>query len=160
MIDYSGIEATLGKLHSAYDADGADTEMMVLYSKLALLEFCGWIEESLDDIVNSYLVRKAISGDNLTYINGVVSNNYGFKYDKNVRPMFCSTIGICGWAYIESSINSSLFKCTLNAMASKRDTAAHTHTVAQTFDSPSVIRNNYRNIKPIFQAIETEMNTI
>ncbi len=160
MIDNTKIEETLNSLVSAYDEDDADTNLKILYSKLALLEFCGWIEESLDDIIKSYLTRKSIDGHYLSYIEGVVSSNYGFEYNKNVRPMFCNTVGICGWKTIEGEIESEQLKMILNDMSSKRNKATHTHTVTQTYDSPTVIRNNYRKVKPIVIKMKTIMDSL
>ena len=52
------------------------------YSKIAILELCGWIEESMDDIIKKCAKRKLNRTDNLQYIRkDVVKRTFGFEYD-------------------------------------------------------------------------------
>ena len=72
MINYIDIENTLIKLDLQYSTT-IDSHDQILYSKLALLEFSGWLEESFDEILHEYL-------------NGKVSPSYiSFCDDKIIK---------------------------------------------------------------------------
>ena len=46
----------------------------IYYSKLALLELCGWIEESMDDIIRRYSNPKLKGKDNKEYLKMTLSD--------------------------------------------------------------------------------------
>jgi len=54
MITDSEISDTLVLLKDHYDAEFGVKKMPELYSKIALLELCGWIEDSMDEIVDNF----------------------------------------------------------------------------------------------------------
>jgi len=51
MITKSYLFKTLNWLDQLYNDPTADNQKTSSYSKLALIELCGWIEETMDDIV-------------------------------------------------------------------------------------------------------------
>lgn len=163
MIDFDTIENTLNFLDNQYsDIDNPpSTNMQTFYSKIALLEFSGWIEQSIDLILNEYIKRKGITGSNLEYINKYIQGVYGFKFDPNVCSLFCHTIGIYNWSQIQKKMDLEVFKSIINTYSGKRNTAAHTYTVVmQTYDAPSIIKTNYKKLKKYMQDIELEVNNL
>lgn len=165
MVDYIHIKHTLILLDSKYSEDGISIDMQILYSKLALLELCGWIEVSFDAILNEYIDKQQLMKKDSEYIKEFIQNNWGFHYDKNVFSIFCHTIGIVLWDSLQSKINTDgkleLLKSTLNNFTKKRGIAAHTNiSVTQTYDSPSTILTNYDNIKDIIKFIEQFMQNL
>ena len=54
MIDYISIQSTLNRLDAEYNTT-TDIQLPILYSKLAVLELCGWIETNIDNILYEYV---------------------------------------------------------------------------------------------------------
>ena len=59
-VDYTTIETILNELEAQYSRTLglANVTLPVAYSKLALLEMSGWIEESVDTILYNYIDNK------------------------------------------------------------------------------------------------------
>jgi hypothetical protein len=56
------------------------------FAKLAILELCGWIEESMDDIILRWGRKQLKETANLNYCEkDIVKRTYGFDYDVNFR---------------------------------------------------------------------------
>ena len=126
MIDVESINDNLKLLDSEYNKDDASTELKIIYSKMALLALCCWIEDSFDEIVKCYIAKQTLTNDIHDYIVKCVEQNYGFNYMKNIIPMFCSTIGIANWSSIQNSVdNVEDFKSILNNLSKKRNIIAH-----------------------------------
>lgn len=114
------------------------------FSKLAILELCGWIEESMDDMVLKCAKRHQLLPNNHKYCSyDIVKRTYGFDYDKHFRGMLIRLVGIISVENIESRVNQSKFdsmKAALLSLKSQRDVEAHTHLkgVARMINAPSV----------------------
>lgn len=162
MIDFTTIQTNLTRLETEY-ASATDLTMNVLYSKLAVIEFCGWIEVSIDtlakDYLNNTILDHTLKGKVETFIDG----HYGFSYDRNVLPIICSAIGASNWENIIDICPVSDFGNFLNILGNykrMRNSAAHTNVVVgvtMTYYSPSVVLNDYTKIKPAIQLFETEI---
>ena len=99
MVDYTTIHNTLSLLDSEYGrAVGMD--LPLLFSKLAVIEFCGWIEESFDRLCKDYVSSWIVDSQNKTKIESIIKKNHGFHYDSNVFPLMCSVFGINNWENI------------------------------------------------------------
>ena len=78
MIARSYILANLKTLDRKYNM-ATSTRDSLFYSKLAILELCGWIEESMDDIVLRCACRHLTDIDNITFVKRqIIKRNYGF----------------------------------------------------------------------------------
>ena len=86
MVDYVSIENTLNKLDGLYNSS-LDTQMVILYSKLAVLELCGWIETSVDIVLFEYVDTHIVNIENKNKINGIIKKNHGFDYKSNIFPL-------------------------------------------------------------------------
>ena len=51
MVNKTAIARNLRELHSRYDRRPRNSRDPLYYSKLYLIELCGWIEETMDSIV-------------------------------------------------------------------------------------------------------------
>lgn len=155
----------LTQLEAEYSVS-TDGTMQLLYSKLAVLEFCGWIEVSLDDLWLDYVQRKLVNPDNIKRINRIINKNYGFEYDNNIYPTMCSVLGVNNWENILDSFPTTAFinmKSVLSSYKDSRNQAAHTNTipgVTHTYWAPSVVQNDYMRIKPAFQYLEYNIVTL
>lgn len=150
MIAYSYIERNLSCLDRSYLASVlvSDTRN---YSKLAILELCGWIEESMDDIILRAGTRLLKNSKNRKYLGDRVKRNYGFEYEKHFKSMLVSLVGITGFEFIEKKVSSQIvvnFKNELSNLKIKRNSLAHTYVrgATQHYDAPSITISRYHTI--------------
>lgn len=121
----------------------------LLYSKLAILELCGWIEESMDDVVMRSSVRQLRVAENRRYIEEqVVDRTYGFEYKKHFRKMLIQLLGMVNVERLESRVDSvkkAQLEATLGSLKTIRNTEAHTHIrgTTRTINAPSVTRSQF-----------------
>ena len=128
-------------LDSAYLASMSDPLLPILLSKTALIEFSGWIEQSMDQILYDYLDSHICETYIIKYIKDQIKKNYGFKYENNILRILSITIGAYNLENVLNKININLLKTLLDKYSNKRNNAAHTHTLGTiaTYDTPSVI---------------------
>ena len=141
MVNYVDIENTLNYLDSTYLASMSDHLLPILLSKTALIEFSGWIEQSMDQILYDYLDSHICETYIIKYIKDQIKKNYGFKYENNILRILSITIGAYNLENVLNKININLLKTLLDKYSNKRNNAAHTHTLGTTttYDTPSVI---------------------
>lgn len=140
----------------------SDPLLPILLSKTALIEFSGWIEQSIDHILYEYLDSHVCEKTIVKYIKEQINKNYGFKYKENVLKILSITIGARHLENILDKIDISVFQTLLNQYSSNRNKAAHTHTAGTTltYDAPSVILNDFKRIKPLITIIEREIQSL
>ena len=162
MVNYVDIENTLNYLDSTYLASMSDPLLPILLSKTALIEFSGWIEQSMDQILYDYLDSHICETYIIKYIKDQIKKNYGFKYENNILRILSITIGAYNLENVLNKININLLKTLLDKDSNKRNNAAHTHTLGTTttYDAPSVILNDFKCVKPIITAIEHEVQSL
>lgn len=137
----------------------------LFYSKLAILELCGWLEESIDTVVRDCAKRHIKTLPNIAIIESEIKRNYGFSYDKNFKLLLSKVIGIVVFERIEGKIDSQklqLFTSTISTLVTKRNSEAHTHIrgVAKTIDAPSVTIVNFNNLYNGLLEFESELKTL
>ena len=165
MIDYTTINITLTLLDAQYMGT-VDVNMQTLYSKLAVLEFCGWLEVSFDTLWHDYVDRNLAVPDNVTRIKKIIKKNYGFAYNDNIYPLMCSVLGVNNWENILDAFPTADFanmNAVLNSYISIRNSAAHTNTtpgVTPSFMAPSSVMYDYNKVKPAFQYLERSFNAL
>lgn len=94
-INNTEILQIVGDIETEYNKSTTTTHYAVLYSKLAVIEFCGWIEQVFDEILDEYITDKLMLPANYNHIkNNIIAPNYGLHYEKNFRKMMMSIIGI------------------------------------------------------------------
>ena len=162
MVNYVDIENTLNYLDSTYLASMSDPLLPILLSKTALIEFSGWIEQSMDQILYDYLDSHICETYIIKYIKDQIKKNYGFKYENNILRILSITIGAYNLENVLNKININLLKTLLDKYSNKRNNAAHTHTLGTTttYDAPSVLLNDFKCVKPIITAIEHEVQSL
>lgn len=72
------IENTLIHLDTSYLSSMSDPLLPILLSKTALIEFSGWIEQSMDQILYEYLDSHICETRIVQYIKGLINKNYGY----------------------------------------------------------------------------------
>src|SRR3990172_2581821 len=90
------IKKNLGKINDLYTkSENEDSEALLFYSKLAILELCGWIEESMDDIIREYAKKYLKEQSNINSINDTIRKTSGFDYNEHFREkMLIRLIGL------------------------------------------------------------------
>lgn len=135
----------------------------LFFSKLAIIELCGWIEETMDRIVLECARRNLKEQKNVdSYGENVVEKTYGFDYKKNFRHMLSHLIGLINVERIEQSIEASkhaLFLSTLGALKEVRNSIAHTHIQGTTpsINAPSLTLAQFHRVKEGLIAFEAEL---
>ncbi|PZV28151.1 MAG: endoribonuclease [Snowella sp.] len=170
MIEKDDIEQTLQELENIYDLAierGDSQKILVFYSKLAILELCGWIEESLDIIILDYAENKLKNRNNQKYIEDLVKRNYGFDYENNFRKMLIQMIGLIFVEKLEHNLEErgsiiTQFKSELGSLKNTRNSAAHTHIseILPIYDAPSITKRNFQRIYQLLIDIEAELKTL
>lgn len=165
MINYIEIENTLNRLEQEFTSC-SDIQMSILYSKLAVLELCGWIETSIDTMLYEYVDKHILDSDCKNRIKTIINKNYGFHYDKNLFPLLCSVLGIDNLENIIDvlpSVNFQNLKAVTDTYTKERNKAAHTDTpigTTRTYYAPSSVIIDFNLIKPAIQRIETEIQQL
>ncbi len=149
MIARSYIEATLDSLDKKYATASSQKESW-LYSKLAILELCGWIEESMDDIVLRCAKRHLGTSKYFKdYREKYVDKVHGFGYSQHFRSMLQGLLGVIVMRKVEKEVDTiklDRLKSTLGTLKATRDKMAHTHIRGTTpsIDAPSRTISNYK----------------
>ena len=131
MISKTDIENTLIILNAKHAISTNHIETL-MYAKLALLELCGWIELSMDDLIRRCAAHNLSKNGNIKHIEDVVIKyNYGFEYKKHFRNMLCSLIGLITFEKIELKADQQKLqnlKSALGNLKEPRNKEAHTFT--------------------------------
>ncbi len=165
MIDKVGIEKNLRQIDRLY-ARSSSAQEGLLFSKLAILELCGWIENSMDNIVLNTARQLIRQPKHLEYFKKeVVGKVYGFEYEKHFRRMVIALIGLHGVETMEKNVHLHVFDpmcASLNALKPNRDTLAHGYIEGATthLDAPSVILGRFRTVYAGLVDIERVLKTI
>ncbi|HSV77183.1 MAG TPA: HEPN domain-containing protein [Bacteroidales bacterium] len=160
------IEDLLKELQELYD-NPADPVHKDYYSKLALLELCGWLELVIDDIALKYARARIIDPKNVELLEKeIVGKTYGCDYKANFRPMLIKIIGLTNVEQFENKLTTlgvfQILVSQLSSLASLRNPAAHTSIagVMTTFQAPSTMTNYLNSLHPILTIVESELNAM
>lgn len=142
MIAKTSIFSNLRRLDNLYSKSGS-TKQSLFFSKLAILELCGWIEESMDDIIYRCASRNLKNSWSNKYIEqSIIKKTYGFEYERHFREMLIALLGVICVEKLERKVDKTKFqnlKANLSALKTYRDVEAHTHIkgVTKRLDAPS-----------------------
>src|SRR6185369_542127 len=133
MIIKKHIENTIVMLDARYNQAllSPTPQDAIYFSKLAILEYGGWIEESFDVII-----KRTVKGKLKTQIyqnihaKDIIKPNFGFEYKKHFRTMMYKSVGLVATELIEKHLNDTgklqIFESELDSLKTHRDDAAHT----------------------------------
>ena len=164
MVNYTDIEAKLQRLETEYNNSILDPDLPIFYSKLAVIEFSGWIEDSVDSIVYDYIDNHIVDPIVKQNIKKNIKGNFGFNYYSNLFKVFTSVLGVDTWENIEDKLKPQnlvdLVNVT-NTFTGIRNKAAHSSiVVTATFSSPSTTIAAYNKVKPAMMIIENEISSL
>lgn len=164
MVVKTHILKTIKKLDGLYNT--APNPEATYYSKLAIIELCGWIEHSMDNIAEHFAKKHLKTQPFKDSLNSIKEKNYGFDYKQNFRKMLTQTIGLHNMEKIELKVNAkasgiNVLNSTLDTLKNIRNDAAHTFIGATTtYQAPSVTKSQLEKIYPILKDISKEIRTV
>lgn len=137
----------------------------IYYSKLALLEYCGWIEESMDLIIKRSVKSKITTQYFRDAIleRQIIRKNHGFHYENNFLTMLIKSVGLQKaekvHLFLDTNNHLQILKSELESVKERRDDAAHTRTTGatNTYDTPSVTIARLQKTYPILKVIYSEI---
>ena len=150
MIAKSYIESNLRRMNYKFNQSRSNKEAL-FFAKMAIIELCGWIEESMDDIVLRCANRNLTESKNREFIKEkVIRPTYGFRYTQHFQKMMTTLIGVIMYEKLEKLLDQIKFqklKSELGSLAQKRNKEAHTHIkITRTINAPSVTLRQFKTI--------------
>ena len=156
MIIRRDIENLLSDLEIYYNSNAIPRSTH--YSKLAVIELCGWIEESFDKIAERCIQNRLTTHQFRQIFNdGIKESNHGFAFTKNFRKMMISTIGVVNTEKLVLQLTSSgeiiVLESTLDTLKTERNRAAHETTAGtmRTYQAPSITKQQLSDLYPIIR---------
>lgn len=143
MVTKTYIAENLHQIERLYNVS-TSIQKSLFYSKLAVIELCGWIEMSMDDIALRLALRCLRHLDNRKYIEKeVIRHTYGFDYERHFLPMIEAIIGRHGIEQMNAKVDDSLIQPLVGALSAlkiARDKLAHQYIKGTTLviDAPSI----------------------
>lgn len=162
MIAKSYIEQNLKQIERRYTASRTQKEPL-FYSKLAILELCGWLEITIDDLVCRAVRRKVRDAAKVErFEKSVVEPVYGFHYRKHFRRLICAAIGEVNVHDIEATMDQlkrQQLESELNGLYQVRNSLAHTYVkgVTQNIDAPSRTLQRFQLTHAALKEFEQEV---
>lgn len=167
MIAKTYILQNLGQLDSAF-RKAKSQKHGIYFSKLAILELCGWIEISMDDIILAHCGRHVTTPKNSKFVSDdIVKRTYGFDYERNFRKMLINLVGIVTCEKLEGQIPVAVhtkFVAQLQSLKAVRDRLAHTYlkgpVATMIIDAPSVTKARFNDIYDGLKAFECGLRSV
>jgi hypothetical protein len=147
MVTKTYIADNLRQIERLYNSSPS-VQKGLFYSKLAVIELCGWIEMSMDDIVLRLAAKRLRDEKNRTYIKTNVKKTSGFDYEQHFLPMVAAIVGRQGIERMNSRLDSTLIlplTGALSALKTARNVLAHQYIKDTTLviDAPSVTNGRF-----------------
>lgn len=164
MIAKTYIESNLKRIENKFNRSRSNKESL-FYSKMAILELCGWIEESMDDIVlrcgyrnlNQRCYKEFVKDD-------IVKPIYGFKYNEHFKSMLVNLIGLITYEKVEKAVDQiklQKLKSTLGSLTTVRNAEAHTHIkTTRSINAPTVTKKQFIDIYDGLVEIDMKLRLI
>lgn len=153
MISKTYIAENLRQLDAAF-RKARSQKYAVYFSKLAILELCGWIEMSMDDLILRHSKRKIKDAENQSHVEKkIVKRTYGFEYQRHFRQMLIELVGLVTCEKVDSEIDPALHTillAELETLKTVRNQLAHTYLkdkpVTYKIDAPSVTQQRLHHV--------------
>ena len=110
MLDKTTITEILDDLDDRYNGTSSGSRDPLYYSKLALIELCGWIEVTMDQMMLECARNCLSRSSDVTYMKQVIDRNYGFTYNGHFREMLIRIVGLVNVERLESRLDPVKFE--------------------------------------------------
>jgi hypothetical protein len=163
MVVKKHIMNNIKRLDSLYNS--SPTVEATYYSKLAIIELCGWIELSMDNIVEHFANKNLKTQPFKDSFKSLKDKNYGFDYKQNFRKMLSQTAGLHNTEKVETKLNITgqiaVLDATLDSLKALRNDAAHSYIdTTKTYQAPSVTKSQLEQIYPILKDFSKEVKKL
>ncbi len=119
------------KVYQSHYAAAQNIRELLLPSKAALLDVCGWLEEAMDSVVVDCARRCNLSRERLQSIQQqYVKRTYGFDYSQHFEKMLAAVIGFKTLEQAEAHMGLTTltpFTSAVSSLVPLRNHYAHTH---------------------------------
>ena len=168
MVDYTEIKIVLQRIDAEYShyMSSGDTHMPQLLSKLATMEFGGWIEVSIDEILYNYLDNHIVDSNGKNIIKRFIKNIHGFSFNDHIYKIFSIVIGANNWENVLDELNiadRNNLESIADTYSRERNEFAHKNTiigVTTTYRSPSQVLADFNNIESAIKSIENSVASL
>lgn len=143
----------------------SDLNRPIMYSKLGILELCGWVEEGFDEIAINCVRSNLRTRDARHRLEKKIRRTYGLQFEYIFIELLGFALGAVKLHRVETRFarngNLSMLKDQLNQLNEQRNKAAHTYTnnsireTTATFDAPSLTIARFNTIKPLLEELWT-----
>ncbi|MFN3436280.1 MAG: hypothetical protein ACK41V_01145 [Acidovorax sp.] len=168
MLSDAELQLSLTYHEGIYTSSPQNLRVMLLSSKAAILEVCGWVEQAMDAIVLETAQRCALSPQRIAQISDkYVKPTSGFSYKNHFEKMIISVVGYKILEQAESNAGAPVYalESTLDYLAKLRNHYAHTHFDVSspypkgysTIPNPSVMKNHATTTNLGLAAIEAQL---
>jgi len=118
---------------------------------LAIIELCGWIEISLDEIFETNAPKFANQRRYSKKFAGQLDKTYGFHEVSHLQPLIIALVGYSGLEQLEASCDRRLMgglHRNLNELTDMRNRLAHTYIkgFGVTIESPQLILGRLEHV--------------
>ena len=150
MIEKKQILSTLQSLDMSYLAATSPDEAQ-WFAKLAIIELCGWIEESMDELIRRFSTRHLkVQANRDTCENEIIRPTYGFEYKKHFRSMLIRLLGLVAVEQLEQQVDPTIqarLEGALSFLKPFRNSHAHTHLrTAASINAPSLTLSKFQPV--------------
>lgn len=164
MIVKGTIFKTLKDLDRLFTKENDPTKQL-FYSKLALMELCGWIEVTMDNIVEGVYKKNISNPEHIKKVQSEIRRNSNFHYEDNFKKMLSHVIGLSSIEEIEKKATQQkllTLKATLESLKAPRNSAAHTFIkgAGMSIDAPSVTLSNFMILFEGFKDFKATMKIV
>ena len=157
MIYTSRIRSSLDFLEQQYSlhVGSRQRERPIMFAKLAVLEYCGWLEESFDELARNCVRSKLRTKQSRDILEARIKITHGFVYQTQARPLIGFALGTVRLLRLERELardgSLDVLRTNLEYMSQLRNRAAHTFTRGATssYDAPSAVIRNFNQTSPI-----------
>jgi hypothetical protein len=158
------------RVYQAHYSTGQTARELLLPSKAALLDVCGWLEEAMDKVVTDCAARCNLSSARLKSIqDNYVKKTNGFDYDRHFERMLAAVVGHRVLEQVEAQMGATTlapFRSALTSLVPLRNHYAHTHLdVANPYPcgvtaipAPSALVSYVDQAETALQALETALH--
>lgn len=161
------ILSNLRKLDELYLNSSSDEIEPILYSKLALIEYCGWLECSIDIIMNK-IVDYVQNNDLRKIGKSAIKKVAGFSYDNHFIILLIQTFGIVNtdkfYQEFQEGGKLDILRSKLNNvdLITARNKAAHTYhsDSNNSYNAPNLYVSDVEKIHEIFVDIYNYINCV
>ena len=162
MLSDREIKANLSALDAQFNS-ATNTRDANFSSKLAVLEFCGWIEEAMDQIAEQCYLRCVSESPNRKLCKEAIRGTNGFEYHQHFRRMLTSIIGQTGMERLERKADGAkldMLRSALSTLKTVRDGYAHSYLkgTTQTLSAPSFLISQFPAIADGLREIEARIS--